>query len=130
MARARPAIAATGTPVAFVHGASPAEADPWFARAGLGDVARVSDPTLALYRAFGLGQVSLAMLASPTLWARGTACALQHGFGAQPAVLQRQMPGVFVVHDRAILAAFAHRSPADRPDYVGLIAASSAVTMR
>lgn len=130
MARARPAIAATGTPVAFVHGASPDEADPWFARAGLADVPRVSDPSLAHYRAFGLGQASLGALASPTLWARGAACALQHGFGPQPAALRRQMPGVFVVHGRAILAAFAHASPADRPDYVSLIAVSSAVTMR
>jgi hypothetical protein len=41
----------------------------------------------------------------------------------------RQLPGVFVVRGRSILAAYRHRSPADRPDYLGLIRASVGVTM-
>jgi hypothetical protein len=61
---------------------------------------------------------------------RGTACALSHGFGPQPAQLLRQLPGVFVVRGETVLAAHRHRSPADRPDYLGLIAASSGITMR
>ena len=33
--------------MAFVHGVPVEEADPWFERAGLGDISRVSDPALA-----------------------------------------------------------------------------------
>lgn len=123
----RPAIDATGTPVAFVHAASPEEADPWFERAGLADWPRVSDPGLAHYRAFGLGTVGLGAMVNPTLWVRGTACAIRHGFGPQPADVIRQLPGVFVVRGHDILAAYRHRSPADRPDYLALIRTSATI---
>ena len=93
-------------------------------------MARVSDPGLAHYRAFGLGTTGMGDLLDLKLWVRGTACALSHGFGAQPAQLLRQLPGVFVVRGREILAEYRHRSPADRPSYIGLIAASSGITMR
>ncbi len=116
--------------MAFVHAAPPDEADPWFERAGLGDVPRVSDSGLAHYRAFGLGRTGIGDLLDPQVWVRGTACALSHGFGPQPAQLLRQLPGVFVVRGRDILAEYRHRSPADRPNYLGLIAASSGITMR
>jgi hypothetical protein len=116
--------------VAFVHGASPEEADPWFERAGLGDVPRVSDPTLAHYRAFGLETTGLAELVNPKVWVRGAACALQHGFGPQPGALIRQLPGVFVVHGHRIRAEFRHDSPADRPDYLDLINRAASVTIR
>jgi len=112
-----------------VHAATPGEADPWFERAGLGDLPRISDPELAHYRAFGLGRTGAGELVSPRVWARGTACALAHGFGAQPAHLLRQLPGVFVVRGDRVLAAYRHQSPADRPDYLGLIAESTGITM-
>lgn len=112
-----------------MHAVSPEEADPWFARAGLADLVRISDPALAHYRAFGLGLTGAGELVSPRVWARGTACALAHGFGAQPGRMLRQLPGVFVILGDRILAAFRHRSPADRPDYLGLIAASTSITM-
>ena len=113
-----------------MHAASAEEADPWFVRAGLGDVFRVSDPGLAHYRAFGLDTMGMAVLLKPQLWVRGMACALSHGFGAQPSHLLRQLPGVFVVRGSEILAAYRHRSSADRPNYLGLIGASSGITMR
>ena len=116
--------------MAFVHAATPEEADPWFERAGLGDVLRVSDVGLEHYRAFGLGSTGLADMLNPQVWIRGTACALSHGFGAQPGHMLRQLPGVFVVRGREVLASYRHRSPSDRPDYLGLIAASTGITMR
>jgi hypothetical protein len=112
-----------------VHAVRPDEADPWFARAGLGDVTRISDQGLAHYRAFGLGTTGMGELLNPHVWARGSASALSHGFGAQPTHLVRQLPGVFVVRGHHVLAAYRHRSPADRPDYLGLIAQSTGVTM-
>ena len=116
--------------MAFVHAATPEDADPWFERAGLGDVPRVSDVGLEHYRAFGLGTTGVADVLDPHVWVRGTACALSHGFGAQPRHMLRQLPGVFVVHGREVLAAYRHRSPSDRPNYLELIATSSGVTMR
>lgn len=112
-----------------MHAATPEEADPWFTRAGLADVPRISDPERAHYRAFGLGRTGAGELVSPRVWARGTACALAHGFGAQPGHMLRQLPGVFVIRGHRVLAAYRHRSPADRPDYLALIAESSRITM-
>jgi hypothetical protein len=125
----RAAIDATGTQVAFVHAVTPEEADPWFEAAGLADLPRVSDPIQAHYRAFGLGTTGPGELVNPRVWTRGAVSAWRHGFGAQPAAMIRQLPGVFVVRGRSILAAYRHRSPADRPDYLGLIRASVGVTM-
>jgi hypothetical protein len=124
------AIAATGTPVAFVHGTTAEEADPWFRRAGLTAVDRVSDPDLAHYAAFGLGTTGLGTLLTPKVWVRGAASAAYHGFGPQPAALIRQLPGAFVVHGRHLLAEFRHTTPADRPDYLALISRAGSVTIR
>jgi len=120
VAAARPHLDAAGVRVAFVHGALPDEAEPFFAKYRLTDVARVSDPTLAHYRAFGLGRTGAGALVDPVVWARGAVCALSHGFGAQSVELMRQLPGVFVVQGGTVRAEYRHRSPADRPDYVAL----------
>ena len=104
-----------------MHGTTPDEADPWFARAGLHAVPRVSDPGLLLYNAFGLQTTGVSELLNPRVWVRGAACAARYGFGPQPGALVRQLPGVFVVHGPDVLAEFRHFSPADRPDYLELI---------
>ena len=112
-----------------MHAAPPEEADPWFARAGLGDLPRISDPGLAHYRAFGLGTTGMGEMVNPRVWWRGSACALSHGFGRQPARMLRQLPGAFLIQGSRILAAYRHHSPADRPDYLALIAQSTGITM-
>lgn len=121
VAAARNDIRATGAEVAFVHGGSAAEADRWFAKYGLAEVTRISDPALAHYRAFGLGRTNLQTLVDPKVWTRGAVCALSHGFGAQTPEMMRQLPGIFIVQGDRILAEYRHRSPADRPDYLGLV---------
>jgi len=120
VAAVKPQLDAAGVRVAFVHGASPAEADAWFNKYQLADVIRVSDPGLDLYRAFGLGHTGSLAMVDPRVWVRGAACAVSHGFGAQSAEWMRQLPGVFVVRGNTVLAEYRHRSPADRPDYVAL----------
>jgi hypothetical protein len=115
------AIHDAGADIAFIHGASPIEAAPWFVKYGLDDVMAVSDPSLEHYAAFGLGRTSAAALVDPAVWARGAGCALSHGFGTQTAAMMRQLPGVFVVQRDRIIAEFRHRSPADRPDYLALV---------
>lgn len=113
-------LEAAGARVAFIHGASPAEAEPWFAKYHLTDVACISDPGLDHYRAFALGRTNATALVDPVVWARGAVCALSHGFGGQSGTMVRQLPGVFVVQADKILAEYRHRSPADRPDYLAL----------
>jgi len=120
VAAVRPQLEAAGVRLAFVHGGTPAEAEPFFAKYRLSDVVQVSDPGLDHYRAFALGRTGAVALADPVVWARGAMCALSHGFGAQPAGLMRQLPGVFVVQGNQVLAEYRHRSPADRPDYLSL----------
>lgn len=121
VAAAKASIRGTGAEIAFVHGASAAEAAPWFDKFGLSDVITISDPQLEHYRAFGLGRTSAAALVDPAVWMRGAVCALSHGFGAQTPAMMRQLPGVFLVQGDRVIAAYRHRSPADRPDYLSLV---------
>jgi len=121
VAAAKASIRAAGATIAFVHGASASEAAPWFEKYGLDDVAQVSDPGLAHYRAFGLGRTSGKALVDPKVWTRGAVCAISHGFGGQTTEMMRQLPGVFLVQQDRVLAEYRHRSPADRPDYVALV---------
>jgi hypothetical protein len=125
VAAAKPAIHDAGASIAFVHGASAIEAAPWFAKYGLDDVTIVSDPTLAHYKAFGLGRASTAALVAPAVWMRGAVCALSHGFGVQTSEMLRQLPGVLVVHGDRVRAEYRHRTGADRPDYLALVRAAT-----
>lgn len=121
VAAAKDAIRAAGAQVAFVHGATIAEAAPWFHKFGLDDVVKISDPALAHYRAFGLGRTSAGALVDPKVWTRGAACALTYGFGSQTPEMMRQLPGVFLVQGDRVISAYRHRSPADRPNYLALV---------
>jgi alkyl-hydroperoxide reductase/thiol specific antioxidant family protein len=111
-----------GTQVAFVHMSAPAEADRWFARSGLPDVVRISDPERTLYRQFGLEEASLRQLSHPRVWLPWfrTAILNRHGVGA-PGPNWRQLTGAFVVRSGQIVAAQRHRNFAARPDYIELV---------
>lgn len=123
VARARAAIAALGTQVAFVHMSAPEEADPWFARYGLADLVRLSDPDKTLYRAFGLEDGTLGELAHPRVWMPWFRTAVLRGHGVGAAGPNwRQLTGVFVVQRGKLLGAMRHRNSAARPDYVSFVA--------
>ena len=130
VAAAKSNIRSAGAHIAFVHGGTRAEAAPWFSKYGLGDVTVISDPELAHYRAFGLGRTTVQSLITPQVWTRGAVCALAHGFGPQTVEMLRQLPGVFVIQNGAILQEFRHRSPADRPDYLSLVMATQPVNVK
>jgi peroxiredoxin len=110
-----------GAAIVFVHGATAAEAAPWFSKYGLDGVTTISDPDRAHYQAFGLGRTDATAMIDPRVWLRGAASAAAHGFGSQTMEMMRQLPGVFVVQAGEVLAEYRHRSPADRPDYVALL---------
>lgn len=121
VAAIKSSIREAGAEIAFVHAESADEAAPWFSKYGLDDVLHISDPTLAHYQAFGLGQTRASAMVDPRVWARGAASALAHGFGTQTVEMMRRQPGVFIVQGDHILAEYRHRSPADRPDYLALL---------
>jgi peroxiredoxin len=121
LAQQRTAIEKAGTQLVLVHLGDDATFGDFAAGYGLGDVPRVSDPERRLYRALGLRRASLAEMLDPRMWWRGLQAAIleKHGFGgAQGDVAQ--MPGVFLIKDGRVVTGYAHRSPADRPDYLEL----------
>ncbi len=126
VARIQHEIRRSGAGIVFVHGASADEAAPWFAKYGLNGVTTISDPTLAHYRAFGLGRTHASELINPNVWMRGAACAWSHGFGSQTVEMMRQLPGIFVVQRGEVVSEYRHQSPADRPDYRAFV--QSAIT--
>ena len=109
----------------LVHLSAECEAGAFFARYGLADVARFSDPEQKLYRAFGLARGSWWQVLGPKVIWRGFVAAIvrRHGFG-RPQADVRQMPGAFLLREGAIVRAFRHESSADRPDYCELAARS------
>jgi hypothetical protein len=89
---------------------------------GLGGVPHVPDPERHVYRAFGLGTAGAGAVLAPSVLVRAASALLAgHGAGV-PVGDVRQMPGAFVVHRGRVLAAFRHRTVADRPDYAEMAA--------
>jgi len=122
LAAQRAEIEAQGTRVVLVHMSAEENAAAIFAKYGLEDVARVSDPGCAVYRAFGLPRGSLGDVLGPKVWWRGFQAAIlgRHGLGA----LQGdgfQMPGVFLLFPGEVVRSYRHQSAADRPDYMALV---------
>ncbi|MFG0276081.1 MAG: AhpC/TSA family protein, partial [Phycisphaerales bacterium] len=93
---------------------------------GLDDLPRVSDPDRTLYRAFSLERGSVNQLFGPRVVLRGVVATLRGHFVGALDGDGFQMPGVFLVADGAIVAAFRHRLASDRPDYTGIACDSGA----
>jgi peroxiredoxin len=111
-----------GAKVVFVHMSPNDSAAGFFERHGFPDAHWISDPERTLYRAFGLRQGTAAQILNWRVWTRGFLAAFRdgHGIGSLEGD-GLQMPGAFVLAGRTIRNAFVHRTPADRPDYLGLI---------
>ncbi len=118
LAQARSAIERDGKQLAIVHMGDEAAGASLVAPYGLSDIARFSDPECRLYRALDLERGRIDQLLGPRIWWRGFLAAIvaRHGFGK----LQGdgfQMPGVFVIDRGEVVAAYRHKTAADRPDY-------------
>lgn len=114
-------IQATGSRVVFVHMSEEREAAEFFEEYGMGDVARVSDPSGDIYRAFNLHRGNWGQLLGWQVLKRGVEAGLikRHGVGL-PAGDIRQMPGVFLIYRGALLKSFRHKSASDRPNYTAM----------
>jgi hypothetical protein len=96
---------------------SDAQAARQFARYGLEDIPRISDPERRLYAAFSLKRGSPAQVLGPAVWLRGLKSLLGGHLPGVPSGDVLQMPGAFLVYQGRVLRAFRHESTAERPDY-------------
>ena len=121
----RGALTDRGVRPVFVHLGTPERAKPYFDYYGLSGVERISNPDGSFYRnpVFELRRVSLArIIFQPAVWKGWLQNAMiKHGIGMIREDAS-QMPGVFFLRDRAIVRSFRHRTIADRPDYLRLVA--------
>jgi hypothetical protein len=123
--RQRKVIEISGTRIVLVHMVDDDTAREALRPYGLDDLLRLSDPELKLYRAFGLERGTVRQLFGPRVWLRGIVAGLfgRHGVGAL-AGDGFQMPGVFLIRQGKVEAAYIHRAASDRPDYAGLACAA------
>lgn len=120
LSRVRSAIDQRGVKIVLVHMGSEEQARPLFARHGMNELDRVSDPERELYRALGLKRGNPWQLFGPFVWFRLIQAAIAGVKVGKQAGDAFQMPGSFLIHKGRVLRAFRHRSQASRPDYVAL----------
>ncbi|MCS7025940.1 MAG: AhpC/TSA family protein [Bryobacteraceae bacterium] len=123
LANARAKIEESGVRLVLVHMGTEEQAEQFFRRYQLEDVARISDTNQALYRAFGLTRGSLSKLFGPKVWWRGFQAGVLEKHGVGTLVGDGfQMPGVFLLYHGEVIRSYRHQSAADRPDYIALSA--------
>jgi peroxiredoxin len=119
LARKRQDIEAAGTRIVVVHMSDAESAARFFARYGLEDISRISDPSQELYRSFALQRGSFSQLFGWRSWLRGFRAGIlkRHAIGWKEGD-GFQMPGTFLVHHGRVKWAFRHEHAGDRPDYL------------
>jgi peroxiredoxin len=115
-------IESGGARLVLVHMGSDEHARQFFARYGLENVPRLSDPERSLYRAFGLRRGAIGDLFGPKVLIRGFESAILKRHGQGRLVGDGfQMPGIFLLFHGEVIRSYRHQSAADRPDYVKLV---------
>jgi hypothetical protein len=119
----RSRLEGAGVRIALVHMSPGAEAAEFFARYGLDDVSRFSDPGRGLYRRFELRRGDWVQLFGFPVWLRGARAIVADGHGLGPLAGDGfQMPGAFLVLNGKIVREHRHETAASRPDYCKLAA--------
>ncbi|MCS7041686.1 MAG: AhpC/TSA family protein [Bryobacteraceae bacterium] len=122
LAARRREIEQEGARLVLVHMSDESYAARFFARYGLEDVQRISDPERTLYRAFGLPRGRFGDVLGPKVWWRGFQAGVLGGHGVGRLMGDGfQMPGVFLLFHGEIIRSYRHQSAADRPDYLALV---------
>ncbi|MDE3195055.1 MAG: redoxin domain-containing protein [Acidobacteriota bacterium] len=116
---ARAAIERGGVRVVLVHMDDHTALRSRLEKYGLGSADRIHDPGKHLYRAFGLKGGSFRQLFGfRVLWralAEGVLMKFRLGISGSDT---SQMPGVFLIHNSALVRRFRHRNAGERPDYI------------
>lgn len=101
-----------------------AKASAFFAKHNLQDCHRIADPSQSLYNAFELKRGSLTQLFGPRVWLRGFHAGVLRRHAVGTLVGDGfQMPGVFLLHNGAVINAYRHQHAGSRPDYCSLATA-------
>lgn len=124
LARDRQDIEADGTRIVVVHQSEEAKAQKFFAKYGLEDLSRISDPERKLYEVFDLEVGTRTQVFGWKSWLKGFYAGIiqRHGIGALDGD-GYQMPGAFLLREQTLVRAYRHVSPADWVDYCALSAA-------
>jgi hypothetical protein len=117
VAAQRAAITACGTRIVVVHMQTEDDARSLFARYGLSDILRISDPEQKLYQAFELQRGSFWQVAGPGMWGRAVASIVKGNWFGVPSADVFQLPGAFLLRDGQIVNEFRGRVSSDRPNY-------------
>ncbi len=121
LGRNRDHIESEGTRICIVHMSPPDRADEFFAKYGLADVSRISDPEKSLYQAFGLPRGDFKQMFGWKSWLRGFFAGVVKGHWVGKEEGDGwQMPGAFLLYKDEIVHSFRHQTASDRPDYVSL----------
>lgn len=111
-------ISGKGVHIGLVHMVEDAVSLPFFEKYGLADLPRFSDPEKKVYHAFGLKRAGWLEMMGVSVWLRGFQAGIVEGHGFGPAQGDvHQMPGVFLLKNRTVLAGYLHQTAGDRPDY-------------
>ena len=121
LASRRKEIERHGAQIALVHLSPEREASEILSSCGLGDLPRVSDPSLSLYHAFGLRHASVAQFLAPKVLLRNLRAGFKYGF-CKPLGDNTQLPGAFFVFHGEVLRSYRHQTVADRADFLALVA--------
>lgn len=126
LASARTRIERERVQIVIVHQSRESEAAGQFARYGIEDLPRISDPELLLYAAFNIRRGSFWQLFGPSVLMRGIVALLRgkHGIGL-PKGDPFQMPGTFLIQGGEVLAAYPYRHAGERPDYEAFVCGRS-----
>ena len=108
--------------IILVHMAAPEVGFEYLRKYKISHLDHISDPECRLYSAFGLTKANFNQLFGFRSWVRGIEAGLikGHGWGLQLGD-GFQMPGIFVISKRIIIAEFRHTLPSDKPNYERLV---------
>ena len=104
------------------------EAEMFFARYRLHDVARISDPQQEVYKRFGLPRGRLSQVMGPGIWWSGLKSLLSGNMPGKPIGDIFQLPGAFLVHQGQLVKRFQPSNSAEQTDYVELAAGCGSST--
>lgn len=105
----------------FVHMADETYGEQYLNDYGLAGEEHISDPDMSLYEYFGLQKGGFRELYGLKVWSR--AFSLDYGGETKKQLGNiKQMPGIFVINQGKIISSFVHKSAADKPDYLAIVA--------
>lgn len=121
LARLQRPMEVGGVRLAFVHMEPEEIAGPFFESYGLGNAHRIHDPEQKLYAAFDLHRGTIGQIFGVPVLLRVARLMLSGKAKlAKPSADERQMPGLFLLHEGRIERAFRPEKISDKPDYVKL----------